>query len=223
MTRIERPRITTSDLDRDAVEIGELYRKARQSNVDSAAFNLKAGRKLIAKKEALARGRWLPWLQEHAAVLGFETPRTAQLLIKSAIQYEVDFVFDETTAAEFNRGVWNRSRRRAAAAGHASDADRDMETHSNVAEASRGEGADDTAEIAGDRCVTEVKRAVERALLKMRRGNAPKRTVERMFSELADIVADLEREALREWESASRPDHGVTYQRARFDFRIGND
>jgi hypothetical protein len=38
------------------------------------------------------------WLAANAAELGFDTPRTAQMLIKKATKYEVNFAFDEPEA-----------------------------------------------------------------------------------------------------------------------------
>ena len=70
-----------SNADRDAVEIGELYRKAKSSVVDSVRYLLEAGHRLMRKKQEVGHGNWLPWLEANADVLGFDNPRTPQRLM----------------------------------------------------------------------------------------------------------------------------------------------
>jgi hypothetical protein len=105
------PRIApTPQLDRDAVAIGDLYRRGNKSIIDAARYHIECGRRLAAKKKALGYGRWLPWLAGNADALGGLTPRTAQLLMKAAANYEVDFAFDDLTvtqAKQINRQLWN--------------------------------------------------------------------------------------------------------------------
>jgi hypothetical protein len=95
--------------DRDAVKIGELYRDARASMADSVRYLVEAGHRLIAKKDSLGHGRWLQWLEANAEVLGFDTPRTPQLLMKAASKYEVDFAFDDEEALQISRQIWGNS------------------------------------------------------------------------------------------------------------------
>jgi len=57
--------------DEAAVVIGDLYRKACVSLVDSANNYIAAGRALIKKKAGLEHGAWLPWLAANADALGF--------------------------------------------------------------------------------------------------------------------------------------------------------
>jgi hypothetical protein len=65
--------------DNVAVEIGNLYRKARGSAVESLMYAHACGRKLSEQKDKLAHGQWLPWLSANEAILGFGE-RTAQKL-----------------------------------------------------------------------------------------------------------------------------------------------
>ena len=68
-------------VDNDAIEIGDLYQKARDSIVDSVRYSFECGRCLSEKKTVLGHGQWLPWLHNHAGVLGFDNDRTARRLI----------------------------------------------------------------------------------------------------------------------------------------------
>ncbi len=67
--------------DRDAAEIGDLYRRAGATMVESVRYALACGERLAAKKASLPHGAWLPWLEENADVLGFKTRRTAARLM----------------------------------------------------------------------------------------------------------------------------------------------
>ena len=95
--------------DADAIEIGNLYRKARTSMVDSLRYLIEAGHRLIAKQDSLAHGEWLPWLEVNKDALGFDTPRTAQRLIAVATNCDVDVVFDEAEAIRLNRIAWGNN------------------------------------------------------------------------------------------------------------------
>jgi hypothetical protein len=77
---LERTRSVTV-LDAEAVAIGELVKKARSSLIDSVRYAIEAGHRLAAKKASLDHGDWLPWLEANAEVLGFETDRSARLLM----------------------------------------------------------------------------------------------------------------------------------------------
>jgi hypothetical protein len=93
--------------DRDAVKIGELYRKGNASLIDSARYYLQCGQRLIAKKDELGHGEWLPWLAANADVLGFETRRTAARLMKGAAKWDASVPFDTAQARQFNRELWH--------------------------------------------------------------------------------------------------------------------
>src|SRR5436309_2020883 len=70
--------------DQDAVEIGKLYQLAHGSLVASVKYSVECGQRLIQKKAGLKHGQWLPWLEANIETLGFNTLRTAQLLMKGA-------------------------------------------------------------------------------------------------------------------------------------------
>jgi phage N-6-adenine-methyltransferase len=74
---------------------------------------------LIAKKDGLEHGQWLPWLKANAEVLGFKD-RAANLLMKWAAanpQLTADLDFD-TAAAASSRQLWGNKPRIAQSAGH---------------------------------------------------------------------------------------------------------
>jgi N6-adenosine-specific RNA methylase IME4 len=99
--------------DKDAREIGRLYGLGKISLVDSVKRFIEAGHRLVAKKAALKQefghGSWLPWLAANADVLGFETPTTAQMLMKLAAKCEVASHLDEATAITYSRQLWGNT------------------------------------------------------------------------------------------------------------------
>jgi phage N-6-adenine-methyltransferase len=92
--------------DGDAIEIGDLYRKGKSSMVDSMRYLVEAGQRLIAKKDGLEHGLWLPWLEMNATALGFDSPRTAQLLMRGAEKAKSTSHLDEGAALQLNREIW---------------------------------------------------------------------------------------------------------------------
>jgi phage N-6-adenine-methyltransferase len=97
--------------DRDARAIGDLYRRARASIVDSTQYLMEAGQRLTEKKASLERGEWLPWLADNADVLGFKTRRTAALLMQAAVKWGASFPLDEAEAVQINRQIWGHTTR----------------------------------------------------------------------------------------------------------------
>ena len=99
--------------DKDASEIGDLYRKARISLIDSVRYAHACGERLIAKKEQLKRdvgyGNWLPWLRDNADAIGFDTPRTAQMLMKLAANAKLASHLDEAEAVAVSRELWGHT------------------------------------------------------------------------------------------------------------------
>jgi hypothetical protein len=91
--------------DVDAVEIGNLYRKGGASMIDSVRYRIKAGHRLIAKRDSLNRGEWLPWLQANAEMLGFGVS-AANKLMKAASKFVAGYEFDEATALQASRQIW---------------------------------------------------------------------------------------------------------------------
>jgi hypothetical protein len=96
----------TQYCDKDAIEIGELYRNARSSMVDSVRYLIEAGHRLIAKKVELGHGKWLPWLEENAEVLGFESRFTAAKLMNAAAKCAVNGTFAHDEALQISRQIW---------------------------------------------------------------------------------------------------------------------
>jgi len=102
---LAKPKLTLIRPDKDAAEIGKLYRKARLS-IESVRFAIACGQRLIAKQASLRHGAWLPWLRDHADVLGFDTPRTAQRLMKLATNASSTTHLDEAGAIAISRQLW---------------------------------------------------------------------------------------------------------------------
>jgi phage N-6-adenine-methyltransferase len=96
--------------DSDAEKIGALYAKARRSLTDSLRYLIEAGQALRIKKKSMQYGEWLPWLKVNADVLGFESERTAQRLLRMG-KYDASVVFDESEAAELLRNFWGHDGR----------------------------------------------------------------------------------------------------------------
>lgn len=95
-------------VDFEAAAIGDLYAKARTSIVDSVRYQIECGQRLAAKKTELGHGQWLPWLKANAGVLGFDTPRTAQMLIKSG-NTKLTSHLDAASAIQISRQAWGNS------------------------------------------------------------------------------------------------------------------
>ena len=76
--------VTGEIVDKDAIEIGQLYQKAGHSLVDSVKYQIECGQRLTEKKATMKHGQWVAWLQNNMGVLGFKTDRTAQRLMKIA-------------------------------------------------------------------------------------------------------------------------------------------
>lgn len=73
--------IVHSDL--SAQEIGRLFRRAHATHVDSVRYLIQCGECLQQKRERLAHGEWLPWLEANREALGFGE-RTARMLMAGA-------------------------------------------------------------------------------------------------------------------------------------------
>jgi hypothetical protein len=110
---MKRAALTVIKPDKDAAKIGELYRKARLSLVESVRFAIACGQRLIEKKADLKQefghGSWQPWLRDNADVLGFETPLTAQRLMKLASNTSSTKHLDEFGALAISRQLWGNT------------------------------------------------------------------------------------------------------------------
>jgi hypothetical protein len=100
--------LTVIARDADAVDIGDLYRKARRSLAVSVRYAIQCGRRLRAKKDSLDHGQWLPWLRDNAEVLGFEHRTTATRLMKLANGAPAHHL-DEATALAISRQLWGHT------------------------------------------------------------------------------------------------------------------
>lgn len=100
-------------VDRDAVEIGELYSKARMSIVESVRYQFECGVRLAEKKQALGHGNWLPWLKENEGVLGFSSDSTARRLIGFTKQPDANRALthdlEPEQAVQISRQVWGNT------------------------------------------------------------------------------------------------------------------
>jgi hypothetical protein len=101
--------------DVDAVRIGGLCRKSRESMEDSMRYAIEAGHHLIAKKDSLAHGEWLPWLEANADTLGFDTRRTASRLMKLANEYgspngTLASHLNDADIVQINRQIWGHTK-----------------------------------------------------------------------------------------------------------------
>lgn len=95
-------------VDREAIEIGELYEKARTSIVDSVRYQIECGHRLAEKKRSLPHGAWLPWLEANSGVLGFSSRRTASMLLRAAgaLNGKSTAHLTESDAVEISRKMW---------------------------------------------------------------------------------------------------------------------
>ena len=93
-------------VDNDAIEIGQLYQKAKHSLVDSVKYLIKCGQRLIEKKASMKHGQWLSWLEDNAEVLGFSSRRTASMLMKAAANGQPASHLSTTEAAQISRQIW---------------------------------------------------------------------------------------------------------------------
>jgi hypothetical protein len=115
MAEEPRPNALTN-VDIDAVEIGDRYRRLRGSMIDNVREAIAIGERLIAKRNSLNHGEWLPWLEAHTEMLGFSDRtanammRAAKLVSKSATAADLD----SDTALKISRLMWSHPEDRAA-------------------------------------------------------------------------------------------------------------
>jgi hypothetical protein len=116
---VERPYRVPAD--GDAVRIGILCRKSRASMADSMRYAIEAGHLLIAKKDSLAHGEWLPWLEANADTLGFDNRSTASRLMKLAKEYGSPngapaHHLNDVDVLQIDRQIWGHDKTRKAQA-----------------------------------------------------------------------------------------------------------
>ena len=98
--------ITAIAPDEDAREIGCLYRKARDSIIDSVRYAIECGHRLRTKKRELGHGRFLAWIGGNSEVLGFTSVRTADRLMRAAAKLDSRDQYDEIAALQISREMW---------------------------------------------------------------------------------------------------------------------
>ncbi len=98
--------LSTAAADADAEAIGNLYRRSRASLVESVTAAAEAGRRLAEKKASLRHGQWLPWLTANAEALGFDSPQTAQRLMRLGSNASLTTHLDPDTAEALSRETW---------------------------------------------------------------------------------------------------------------------
>ena len=102
---IETTAVEVTIVDGDAAAIGELIEKSKSSIVDSVRYQIAAGQCLKVKKDSLAHGEWLPWLELNYGTLGFTTRRTATMLMKIANEKSTSHL-DVPAAIQVSRKIW---------------------------------------------------------------------------------------------------------------------
>jgi N6-adenosine-specific RNA methylase IME4 len=97
------------NVDSDALAIGNLWRKACQSLVDSTRYYIECGQRLIDKKESVGHGNWLAWLKVNADVLGFDNDSTARRLMAAAKRAPAHDL-TAVDAFDVNRQLWGHEK-----------------------------------------------------------------------------------------------------------------
>ena len=173
--------------DEDAVAIGALYRKGREAVRESIKYYLQAGQKLIRRKDLMPHGAWLRWLRANADMLGFKHPTTASRLMKAAAANDaLTHPLNEAEAIQIDRRLWGNLAAMTMAEAELGE----IEFKKKASQANRS--TTDTA----DECIEAVRAAIEFAVIRLKRANAPCTKFERLFGGLADILVDLQRQTL---------------------------
>jgi hypothetical protein len=182
--------------DEDAVAIGVLYRKGQEAIRDSIKYHLQAGRKLIQKKESMPHGEWVRWLQANAVTLGFKHRTTASRLMKVAAANDaLTHPLNEAEAIRINRRLW----------GNLAAVTVPKAEFNEIAPKRKASLAKRAATDIADECIATVRATIERAIIGLRRANAPWTKFELLFEALAEIVVDVPRQMAPDYEPR-RPD-----------------
>jgi hypothetical protein len=173
--------------DQDAVVIGSLYRKGRAAILDSLKYYLKAGQKLIQKKDSMRHGEWVPWLQANTDVLGFKHRTTASRLMKAAGANDASthHLNNEEKAIQIDRKLWGNL-----VAASLSEAHFKKVESVKKMKAPTKRSATEVA----DRCIEAVRAIIECTVTDLRRVHAPRAKFELLFEALGEIIVDLQRQ-----------------------------
>ena len=89
--------------------IGQLYRSAYGSHVESVRQLIEAGKRLTAQKAALPHGEWMLWVKQHQGALGFND-RVARMLMEGARKWQLAADLTEQQALTISRDIWGHER-----------------------------------------------------------------------------------------------------------------
>lgn len=89
----------------DAATVGALYRKSRDSHIESVTYLIECGMALRAIKASIPHGEWLLWVQEHKSELGFGDV-TARRLMAAALNQSSTTDLTNDEAAKLSGQIW---------------------------------------------------------------------------------------------------------------------
>lgn len=101
--------LVKSGLGFDAVQIGQLFTKAKSSMIDSLNYYIECGKRLKAVKDSLSHGEWLPWLEENEEVLGFGDSTARRMIGAAEANQALTHDFSESDALTLSRQIWSNS------------------------------------------------------------------------------------------------------------------
>ncbi len=96
-------------IDKEAIQIGALFVKAKGSMMDGLKYYIECGVKLKVIKDSLSHGQWLPWLKENEEILGFGIA-TAQRIIQVS-NTALTRHYSDLEATNFLRSIWGNNHR----------------------------------------------------------------------------------------------------------------
>ena len=95
-----------TNVDVDAVEIGERYRRFRKSVEESMQEAAAIGEMLLAKKKSLKHGEWISWLDAREELLGFDRFLASRFIRAAEISRNGTF-----EPKEISRIIWGNTKR----------------------------------------------------------------------------------------------------------------
>ena len=118
--------VAKQKIDKDAVEIGKLYKHVRLNLIASVRCSIECGQRLAAKKATLKHGEWLPWLEANRASLGFGES-AAKMMMRTAANRQPAADLDDDEALEISREMWGHEEATASFRRRANEPDTDEE------------------------------------------------------------------------------------------------
>ena len=163
-------------------------KRAWEAIRDSIKYYLQAGQKLIHKKDSMPHAEWLTWLRANADMLGFKHRTTASRLMKAAAANDaLTHHLNEAQGVQINRRLWGNL-----------TAMTMLEVEFDEVEPNKmAPQANRSAIDIADECIETVRAAIECAVIRLKRANAPCTKFELLFGGLADILVDLQRQNSR--------------------------